>query len=316
MTEKSKRPALGRGLKALLPQKEAEAPAPAPLKVPSIPADEEITKVETGELLHVNINIVRPTPTQPRRALDEDKLNELAESIREKGLLNPIIVRRTEDGIYWIIAGERRWRACGIAGLTRVPVIVKEADELEAFELALIENIQREDLSPLEEAESYRHLLVTGSLSQEEVAKRVGKNRSTVANSLRLLLLPTEVKDLMDAHSITAGHARAILALENETRMIEAARKVASAQMSVRATEKLVKKLSSAPATRKKKDKATQFREIEDNLRKNLGTRVKLQPKTKTKGTITIDYYTLDQLDQLIRLLSGEANDGNSDSER
>ncbi|MBN2725564.1 MAG: ParB/RepB/Spo0J family partition protein [Deltaproteobacteria bacterium] len=311
MKEKTKRPALGRGLKALLPGNEESVP----LKAPSIPQEKDLIKYEKDELLRVNINIVRPSPTQPRQALDEDLLEELASSIREKGLLNPIIVRKTEEGIFHIIAGERRWRACGKAGMTTIPVIVKETTELEAFELALIENIQREDLSPLDEAESYKHILTMGNTSQEDVAKRVGKQRSTVTNSLRLLLLPGEVKTMLRNGSLTAGHARALLSLKDESRMIDTAEKVVKKGMSVRATEKLVKDSENTPKSRKKKESSGPYREIEDTLRKSLGTRVKFHPKTKSRGSISIEYYSLDQLEQLMKIFQSGDNDGDSDSE-
>ena len=304
----SKKPApkkaLGRGLSALIPDKKSQAAPPPP---PVIPDDQEIHAAQPSEsLLWVNINVVHPSEVQPRTAIDEARLEELTESIREKGLLSPLIVRTDGAGGYIIIAGERRWRACRRAGLTRVPVLLKETDELEAFELALVENIQREDLSPLEEAESYRHLITSRNYQHDEVAQRVGKQRSTVTNALRLLRLPSDVKNLLGEKRISVGHAVALLGLEDEAEMLDAATQVIQKGLSVRATEKLVQLKKAKKEPKKRPAPPASLTELQDRLQTTLGTRVKIKARSSEKGSITIDYYTLDQFEALYRHLTRE----------
>ncbi len=305
MTKKSPpKKALGRGLSALIPDKKNAGESLPP---PVIPDDQEMHAQSAETLLWVNVNIVHPSEIQPRLAMDEARLEELTESIREKGLLNPIIVRADDQGGFIIIAGERRWHACRRAGMTRVPVIVKEADELEAFELALVENIQREDLSILEEAESYRHLITARGYQHEEVAHRVGKQRSTISNALRLLRLPIQVKDLLNDKRITVGHAVAILGLEDENDMLETAVLVVQKGLSVRATERLVKAKKDGKAARKKPESPASLIELQDRLQTSLGTRVKINSRSSEKGSITIEYYTLEQFENLFRHLTRKA---------
>jgi len=294
--------ALGRGLSALIPDRKNPAAAPPP---PVIPDEQEMLQAQPDEkLLWVNINTVHPSELQPRTAMDEARLEELTESIREKGLLSPLIVRADANG-YVIIAGERRWHACRRAGLTRIPVIVKEADELEAFELALVENIQREDLSPLEEAESYRYLIASRGYQHEEVAQRVGKQRSTVTNALRLLRLPDRVKQWLSERKLSVGHAVAILGLESEADMEEVASAVIEKGLSVRATEKLVQGRKN-PKTPRKSAEPPQLSELQDRIQSTLGTRVRIRARSAEKGSITIEYYTLDQFEALYRFLTRE----------
>ncbi|PKN44764.1 MAG: chromosome partitioning protein ParB [Deltaproteobacteria bacterium HGW-Deltaproteobacteria-17] len=306
MTKKAPpKKALGRGLSALIPEKKAAAAPPPP---PVIPDEQEIHAAQASEsLLWVNINIVHPSEVQPRTAIDEVRLEELTESIREKGLLSPLIVRSDDAGGYVIIAGERRWRACRRAGLTRIPVLLKETDELEAFELALVENIQREDLSPLEEAESYRHLITSRNYQHDEVAQRVGKNRSTVTNALRLLRLPTDIKGLLGEKRISVGHAVALLGLDDEAEMLDAATQVVQKGLSVRATEKLVQLKKARKEPKKRPAPPASLVELQDNLQTQLGTRVKIKARSSEKGSITIDYYTLDQFEALYKFLTREA---------
>lgn len=295
--------ALGRGLSALIPDKKNQTTALPP--PPVIPDEKQILEAQVDEkLLWVNINAVHPSALQPRTAMDEERLEELTESIREKGLLSPLIVR-AEQNSYVIIAGERRWHACRRAGLTRIPVIVKEADELEAFELALVENIQREDLSPLEEAESYRYLIASRGYQHEEVAQRVGKQRSTITNALRLLRLPARVKQWLSEQKISVGHAVAILGLETEAEMEEIAKTVIEKGFSVRATEKLVQARKKPKAPRKKAS-LPQLAELQDRIQTHLKTRVRIRARSTEKGSITIDYYTLDQFETLYRFLTRE----------
>ncbi len=303
MAAKTKNRALGRGLSALLPTKEAQRREER---------QEDPPEGELGSpLSHVPITSVTPAPNQPRKALDEDLLEELTESIKEKGILSPILVREQHKGRYVIIAGERRWRAAGRAGLTTLPVLIKETDELEAFELALIENIQRSDLSPLEEANSFAHLMSSRGYNQEVVARRVGKERSTIANALRLLRLPEPVKQLLEAHEISTGHARALLGLPTESAILEMALLITERGLSVREVERMVKEgKGGAKKKRKRRPPNNNLRSLEDRLRLSLGTKVRLKERAAGKGSITIDYYTLDQLDTLIqRLITEETNE-------
>ncbi|MBU1240294.1 ParB/RepB/Spo0J family partition protein [Myxococcota bacterium] len=313
MAAKTKNKALGRGLSALLPASTKVAPAQ---KAASSPRETsgDLSPEETQSLTFIPITQVKPAPNQPRKALDEERLEELTESIREKGILSPIIVRELAANEYGIIAGERRWRAAGRAGITRIPVIIKEADELEAFELALIENIQRSDLSALEEAFSYNHLMNSRGYHQEVVAQKVGKKRSTIANALRLLRLPEPVKKLLEDNVLSTGHARALLGLSSESEIVDVAHDVVKRQLSVRETEKLVQAERKTPQTRRKKPQNSGLRVVEDRLRLSLGTKVKLREKSNGKGSITIDYYTLEQLDAIIERLILENDDGPKDS--
>ena len=324
MASKTKHKALGRGLSALLPAgnkpkaksepKSTRKKATAKERLPPETPLPEPTADELQSLTTVHITQVKPAPNQPRKAVDEERLEELTESIREKGILSPIIVRELAPDEYGIIAGERRWRAAGRAGLTRIPVLVQKADELEAFELALIENIQRADLSPLEEANSYSHLMNSRGYHQEVVAQKVGKKRSTIANALRLLRLPDKVKELLDQGLLSTGHARALLGLPTEELIIEMAARVAREQLSVRDTEKLVQQGKKLPVKKRRTPPNSGLRSLEDRLRSSLGTKVKLREKAKGKGTITIDYYTLEQLDTIIELLITEDTHGDLDS--
>jgi ParB family transcriptional regulator, chromosome partitioning protein len=297
MASKKPHKALGRGLSALLPKNDAKK-RKSPSK-PVIPTDDNEEK-----MIFVNIKSVEPSSLQPRRALDEDKLEELTESIREKGILNPIIVRKKDKNRYTIIAGERRWRAAKRAGISKIPIISKDADELEAFELALVENIQREDLSPFDEAQSYKHLILTGGYQHEEIAHRVGKDRSTVTNSLRLLNLPEEIQQLVGSKKISVGHARALLGMEDEKLMIETANDVVKNGYSVRALEQLLKKGKKRSKPKKPVYlKTPQIKNIEDRLRSSLGTKIVLKAKNDDKGSLTINYYSVDQLNKIISLL-------------
>lgn len=249
------------------------------------------------------IEELRPHGSQPRKNFNDEKLKELAASIREKGIIQPLVVRRLGDH-YQIIAGERRWRAAQKAGLRELPVVIQDVSEDWAFEVALIENIQREDLNPIEEAEAYRNLMDGFDLSQEEVAKRVGKDRSTVANSLRLLRLPPKILDDVMEERLSMGHARALLPLEGEEDILEAREQVLAKRLSVRETEALVKKIrtfGSSPKT-KKKDSDPELVHLAGELKRALGTQVKIAPKGKG-GKIEISYYSPDDLDRLMGVL-------------
>ena len=280
----AKRLALGKGIGALL----SSAAQEGGKKYFSCPIEE-----------------LKPHSQQPRKAFDDGKMAELVASIKEKGIIQPLVVRQLSDH-YQIIAGERRWRAAQKAGLDRLPVVIQDVSEDWALEIALIENIQREDLNPLEEASAYRHLIDTFDLSQEEVAKRVGKDRSTVANALRLLRLPEKVKEHMHANRLSMGHARALLSLEDEEDIAEASDEVIRKKLSVRETEKLVKKIKTFGGVRpfaapKVKAVDPNLLELENSLKQSLGTQVKVAPKGKG-GRIEISYHDQNELERLLDL--------------
>ena len=279
-----KRPALGRGLGALIP---GGSPA------------------ERKGVMNLGIEEIRPYKHQPRRHFDETHLEELAESIRSKGILLPLIVRRGHEG-YVLVAGERRWRAAQKAGLREVPVMVREVSEKEAFELALIENIQREDLNPVEEAEAYRRLIDEHGLTQEELAGRVGKDRSTVANALRLLRLPEAIKQAIVAGQLSMGHARALLAISDEADLRRAAEKVIAEGLSVRAAEALVQRLKSKRLPKEKREagQSAQVRHLVEKLQRKLGARVVLRDSGGS-GTLEIRYQNLAELDRVLAGILG-----------
>ena len=280
-----KRAALGRGLGALIP---GGSPA------------------ERRGVISLGIEEIRPQRGQPRRHFDEQHIEELAESIRSKGVLLPLIVRRASEG-YVLVAGERRWRAAQKAGLRELPVMVREVSEKEAFELALIENIQREDLNPIEEAEAYKRLVEEHGLTQEELAARVGKDRSTIANALRLLRLPEAIKNAIVEGALSMGHARALLAISEESDLRKAADKVIAEGLSVRAAEALVQRLKSKRLPRRNRDGqgGAQVRHLVEKLQRKLGAKVELKDKGGS-GAIEIRYQSLAELD---RILSGILGD-------
>jgi len=252
----------------------------------------------------LDINLIEPNRKQPRKCFDETALEELADSLKSYGMIQPIVVKKNAE-YYEIIAGERRWRAAKIAGLKTVPVIVKKWDEGAAFEVALIENIQRENLNPVEEAESYQRLQEEFSLSQEEIAEKVGKSRSAVTNALRLLQLDARVRNFLEEGKISGGHARTLLAISDGDMQFEFAEHIIEEGLSVRAVEALVKK-QSEPAKKENKptaalDTAT-IHVVEDTLKAIFATKVKVNQK-KNKGKIEIEYYSQDDLDRLLTLM-------------
>ncbi len=260
---------------------------------------------EKGPETLVKITMVEPNREQPRKTFDEDALNELAESIKQFGLLQPILVQDRKDH-YEIIAGERRWRAAKIAGLKEVPVIIKNLTEQEIVEISLIENIQRENLNPIEEALAYKKLLNEFHLKQEEVAERVSKSRTAVTNSMRLLKLEEEVQKMVVDEMITTGHARALLGIEDGEQQIACAKKIVDEKLSVRDIEKLVKNMNK-PAKEKKasKDKSVDFiyQDIEEKLKLSLGTKVSVSAKENGAGKIEIEFYSNDDLERLLEIL-------------
>jgi ParB family chromosome partitioning protein len=279
----AKRPALGKGIGALLD--------------PGI-------KEESHRFFFCPIEELRPLKNQPRKVFDDQKLAELEASIKARGIIQPLVVRRLSDH-YQIIAGERRWRAAQRAGLKKVPVLIQEATEDAAVEMALIENIQRENLNPIEEAAAYQSLIQAFELTQEEVASRVGKDRSTVTNSLRLLRLPEPVREDLSAGTLAMGHARALLSLESvPMQLLRVREQVLAKGLSVRETEALVKRAKKAalspPPPPKKADPNMQA--LEDSLKKSLGTKVKIVNKKKG-GKIEISYFSPEDLDRLLERL-------------
>jgi ParB family chromosome partitioning protein len=252
------------------------------------------------------IEELRPHSKQPRKAFNDEKLAELAASIKEKGIIQPLVVRQVNDH-YQIIAGERRWRAAQKAGLREVPVVIQDVSEDWALEMALIENIQREDLNPIEEAEAYRNLIEGFDLSQEDVARRVGKNRTTVTNALRLLRLPEKVREDVIEKTLSMGHARALLSLEEEEDILEARDEVVKRGLSVRETEALAKKIKTFGRTVKpkksdKEEKDPQIVFLAEELKRALGTQVRIFPKGKG-GKVEISYFSPEDLDRLMEVL-------------
>ncbi len=296
----NKRRALGRGLSALLPN----TPTPAAARTQQAAA---------RTYFRAPIEEVYPAPDQPRRRFAEEQLEQLAQSIRSVGIIQPLVVRtRSEaDGGGWsLIAGERRWRAAQRAGLGDVPVVVLDVDSHEAFERALIENLQRADLNPIEEATAYLRLVESHSMTQEQVAERVGKDRSTVANSLRLLKLPDAVRHMVEEQQLSMGHARALLGLTTAGDMETVARTVVAKQLSVRATEALVRKRVRGDDGGARKQagaapkKSAAVRDLENRLTRSLGAQISLSQNTKGKGgRIEIRYMDLDDLDRLLEKL-------------
>ena len=279
---------LGRGLSALIPAAE--------------PKTEPRAEFST---LEVAIDRITPSPFQPRRTFDEGKIEELAVSIRNQGIIQPLVVRPKGDS-FELIAGERRWRAAMKAGLTRVPVVVRDANDHEALQLALVENLQREDLNPIEEANGYRRLQEEFRWSQEEMAERVGKSRPAIANSIRLLGLPAEVQQEVSTGNLPAGQARALLGLHTEQLILSACREVITKGLSTRETEKMVRHLLMGRKRRRQIPLIDpDLKSIVEELQRSLGTRVRLLPKARSaKGKIEIEYYTLADLERIIQTLT------------
>jgi len=276
------RQALGKGLGALIPEKGV--------------LEEEGKKA----LRQCGIEEVQPNPFQPRKAFSDVQLQELVDSIREKGILQPLLVRRKSDG-YELIAGERRWRAAQRAGLREIPILVRDVSDSEMLELSLIENIQRENLNPIEEAEAYKRLMEQFHLTQEEISKKVGKDRTTIANTVRLLRLPPEIKLSLAEGKITMGHARAFLSLEGADKQKLLWKRILSGGLSVRQTENLVKKLRTRSSPTPLRSHP-EWSALVEELQRALGTKVRIVGKRK-RGKIEIDFFSSDELDRIIELL-------------
>jgi len=254
----------------------------------------------------LKISQIEPNKNQPRTEFDSEKLQTLADSIEKYGILQPIVVKKQDNGFYKIIAGERRWRAAKLAGLTKVPVIIKEYDDRETMEIALIENLQREDLNPFEEARGYRELMDIFSMTQEQVAQKVGKSRSAVANSIRLLSLCDEIKKLVLDKELTVGHVRALLATDNETVQLAAAKKIVEEGLTVRQTEAFIKSMLQEKKEKKKNPVDEELRRylmtLEKKLSDSLGTKVTIQSK-KNRGKIEIEYYNNEDFERIMKMI-------------
>lgn len=281
-----KKQVLGRGLDALIP-------------------GVETADLEPTSFFYCDIDAIRPNPYQPRRTFAEEELRSLADSIKEKGVIQPLVVRADASG-HVLIVGERRWRSARMAGLRQVPVVIKDVSEAEMLELALVENIQREDLNPLEKAEAYHRLMTEFGLRQQEVATRVGQDRSTVANFLRLRNLPKEIQADIVNQTLTMGHARALMGAETPTQQKAVWRRIVSKNLSVRAAEALIKKLKPAKDKASKRKSASSddvyFQSMADDLARHLGTKVRIVRRGK-RGRLEIDFYGNDDLDRLVTRL-------------
>ena len=308
MAAPKKQRGLGKGLDALFGDAEVTLRAKTDKKeeYDQVKAEEAEAKVEdkevsSGGIAYIDINDIKPNSTQPRKIFDEEKLQELASSIEEHGLIQPIVLRKVSKG-YEIVAGERRWRAARLIGIKELPCIIRELTDEENMLLAIIENMQREDLNPIEEAEGISQMIDTYGLTQEQVSKSVGKSRPYITNSLRLLKLIPEVRELLADGSISTGHAKALVSVIDEERQLSIAKKVVREGLSVRQTEKLAKDdgKPAKRATRKTKD--ADVRRVEEDLKEVLGTKVTLNQKGK-KGRIEIEFYSKDELERLIEML-------------
>ena len=283
---------LGKGLEALFPS--------------NVDVDllggEQVGKTE--KVVEMKINDIEPNINQPRKAFDNDKIMELADSIKEHGVLQPIIVSN-KDNYYQIIAGERRWRASKVAGLKTIPAIVRDYDERKIREVALIENIQRENLNPIETAKALKELMEEHNLTQEQLAKTLGKSRSAIANTVRILNLDNRVLDLVSEGKLSEGHARSLAAIESPQKQYKLALDIINLDLNVRDTEALVKEEKTEKKTKGKKiAKAVKldanYKEVENRLKKALGTKVSLKPTTKSKGKIVIEYFSMEELDRIL----------------
>lgn len=285
---------LGKGLDSLISAKVEDNPAKGNLS-------EDVSR----ETL-IKITQIEPNKGQPRRNFNEDSLQELADSIKQHGVIEPLIVQK-KGKMYEIVAGERRWRAARIAGLKEIPVIVKEYSEQEVFEIALIENIQRENLNPIEEAFAYKKLIEEFGLKQDDVANRVGKSRTAVTNSMRLLKLDERVQQMLVDDMIASGHARALLALSDMEMQYQIAMKIFDEKLSVREVERLIKKLTEkAPEKPEKKPQNNEavYRNLEEKLKTIIGSKVVINRKAKDKGKIEIEYYSSEELERIIDLMN------------
>lgn len=281
---------LGKGLDSMIPEKKTKA---------------EIKADADNSLVEVKISEIDPNIGQPRKKFDEDELLELAESIKIHGVIQPIIVTKRGKR-YEIIAGERRWRASKLAGLTKIPAVIREYTDKEIMEVSLIENIQRQDLNPIEEAVAFKNLIDEYKMKQDDLAERVSKSRSAITNALRLLKLDDKVKAMLAEGLISTGHARALLAIEDKNKQQMLATRIFDEKLSVRETEKLVKQILENKESKKEKKSSEKliYKKLEDSLKSIIGSKVSIKSKDNGKGKIEIDYYSIEELDRITELLS------------
>lgn len=298
----TKKGGLGRGLDALFADSVPVTREEKPLAAPEKPAKRSSEKEEPTEVVqYISIHDVKPNANQPRKVFDEEKIAELAASIKENGVIQPLIVRK-KGKAYEIVAGERRWRASVKAELKEVPCIVRELNDEQNMLLAIVENMQREDLNPMEEAEGLNQMIAAYGLTQEQVSRSIGKSRPYIANSLRLLRLPEEIREMISEGSLSAGHGRALVSIEDEERQTEIARKIKEEGLSVRETEKLAKEKPEIRKRKPRKPKDPDVARVEADLKEALGTRVSIK-KTGRKGKIEIEFFSRDELERLIEML-------------
>lgn len=294
---------LGKGIDVLIPQAKEKTKSEKE-NVRTKEVIKEVVKEVIKEVDTIDINRIEPNRNQPRKSFDEDAIHELAESIKQKGIIQPLVVQKSEKNLYTIIAGERRWRAAKIAGLKKIPVVVKNYSNQEIMEIALIENIQREDLNPIEEAKAYQRLIKDYRLKQDEVAEKVSKSRAAITNSLRLLKLDERVQDMVIEGKISSGHARTIITIEDKDKQYMIAQKIFDEKLSVRDVEKLMKALE-APEKPEKKAPKNDFvyRDLEQKMKAIMGTQVVIKNKNNNKGKIEIEYYSQAELERIYELL-------------
>ena len=301
-----KKGGLGKGLDSLI-QSSTSRPKAAPKTEVKEKIIEKVVEkvVEKPVEQKIKLSLIEPNREQPRKKFDEEALQELSDSIKQYGIIQPLVVKKNAD-YYEIIAGERRWRAAKMAGLKEVPVIIKEYTEQEIVEISLIENIQRENLNPIEEAIAYKRLLDEFHLKQEEVAKRVAKSRTTVTNSLRLLKLDEKVQQMVIEEKLTSGHVRALLAIEDKNAQYNIAKKVYDEKLNVRDTEKLVKLVLSpkAPKIKKKLTHEEIYHDMEERMKEIFGSKVSIQRKSEHKGKIEIEYYSDEELERILDVMN------------
>jgi len=309
----AKRTGLGKGLGAIFGDEVMESAAeeqekknhPKPEQT-NAKAEKKEEESEAGKEMFLKLSSIEPNHNQPRMEFREESLMELAESMKEYGVLQPLLVQK-KGNFYEIIAGERRWRAAKLAGLKEVPVVIREYTKQQSMEIALIENVQREDLNPIEEAKAYQKLMQEFGLKQEEIAARVAKNRVTITNSMRLLKLEKRVQDMLVQSQITGGHARALLAVDDPELQFQIAGRIVAENLSVREVEKLVKSLSKKKEPKEKKEEDESifliFRELEDRMKTAMGTKVSINRKDSNKGRVEIEYYSEAELERIVELI-------------
>ncbi|MCB7319374.1 ParB/RepB/Spo0J family partition protein [Lacrimispora sp. 210928-DFI.3.58] len=296
---------LGKGLGAIFGEDVVKESKEEAEKVKAETARKENEK---GQELLIKIGLIEPNKEQPRKDFNEEQLKELAESIKNYGILQPLLVQK-KGSFYELIAGERRWRAAKLAGIKEVPVVLREYSKQQAMEIALIENVQRADLNPIEEAQAYQQLVKEFQLTQEEIAARVSKNRATITNAMRLLKLDDQIQDMLIQGLITSGHARALLSLSDTALQLKAAKQILEGGLSVRETEKLVKRLLKEAASdgekKEKKDDALAliYQNLEERMKTIMGTKVSIHNKDKNKGRIEIEYYSEAELERIVEMI-------------